>query len=97
MVQRQLQLCLINTNCLAVNWHWRIMKFSKVEKTIIAITNLDEYDIFRCSIHGAYSMRKNAEDFNCLYCNKLSVNITDHVIPLQSDFQEEVGMVKWIR
>lgn len=71
------------------------MKFTKIDKTVIAMTDLEKYNIFQCNFHGVYSMIKKSNDFNCIYCDRPSENITEKIKPLQADFQEQVGVVKY--
>lgn len=45
-------------------------KLSKVEKIILAITDKDKYDIYRCPEHGVYAILKGNEDTCRHGCDK---------------------------
>lgn len=45
-------------------------KLSKVEKYVIAISDPEEYNVFVCSEHGVYAIRKGNKNTVCSYCKK---------------------------
>lgn len=63
------------------------MKYNKVERLIIALTDSFKYDFYRCEEHLIYANLKESDD-KCPYCKKSFANINDEVLPLQAEFQK---------
>lgn len=67
------------------------MRLNRVEKTIIAMTDLCNYQLYKCPLHKVYAVLKSLDNKNCPYCGRESPNITEQVAPLQKTFREELG------
>ncbi len=71
------------------------MEINHVEKFIVASSDLDEMNIFRCPTDGIYAKNKSLND-NCFTCGKaIAINITEDVRPFQSTFRDELGDGPW--
>ncbi len=64
-------------------------KYSKTEKTIIALADLQNYSTYDCPKDGVYQVRNDIENHTCLYCKKESPKI-ENVAELQEQFKKEL-------
>lgn len=65
-------------------------KFSKAEKTIIALGDSKNYQTYDCPSHGVYQVRNDEQDHVCVYCKKKNPKIAD-IEDLQQKFKVELG------
>lgn len=66
------------------------IKLNRGEKTLIAITDLNQYGIFKCQMHGIFSIKNTVPFKLCIYCKKSSLDITNEIKDLQELFRREI-------
>lgn len=64
-------------------------KFSKAEKTIIALVDENEYTTYVCFEHGVFQQRNDVANGICPYCKKVCEKL-DNVSELREQFKKEL-------
>lgn len=50
-------------------------RYSKTEKMLIALADLENYSTYDCLKDGIYQVRNDVENHTCLYCKKESPKV----------------------
>lgn len=66
------------------------VKFSRAERTTIAISDLQFYDIYKCHLHGMYSPQKENQNKLCPYCKRECPCLNEVIEPLQEQYRKEI-------
>lgn len=65
-------------------------KFSKAEKTMIALVN-NNYATYKCKAHGIFQQRNDIATGKCPTCGKTCAEM-DNIAELKEKFRKDLGL-----